>query len=308
MKTSSLAVMGAGSHNPGDPFHVKGHVFSDYHFSSYVAADTLITVVPRFSMRRVTCISGHYGPFSPNYPVEIPLWLALHLRQTDTCVITLPSYLSLSHLSDVVAREQRNDNTFEPLPFFFFEVAKNLCELAHEDVPNVAEVIRLVRELQSMRQRKLQQSMSIFEAEGTAMFIPGIRLTHIVSAELHYLRTSFAVVLRQACEMEQKRSQALRMIPVSALQPATTLMRSTATSTGADGLSERLEGDIRISLTSASPTIDLTPAVVGGDTDGPALEFPDSHSVTTLATSSTTVHEVPLGQPPVKKRRTLRQT
>ncbi|CCW69210.1 unnamed protein product [Phytomonas sp. Hart1] len=287
---------------------MRDHVFNDYHFSSYAATDTFVTVVPRFSMGRVPCIGGHYGPFSPNSPVEIPLWLALHLRQTDTCTITLPSYLRVGELSNVVARERISDNAFEPIPFHFFEIAKNLCEFAHEDVPNVAEVLRLVRELQSMRQRKLQQSMSLFEAEGSAMFTPGIKLTHIASAELHYLRTSFAVVLKQACEMEQKRSRTLRMLPVPALQPNNIHVQSTAASTAADGLPEHREGDVRRPSIFTALTMDSTSTMMGGDADGSAFEPQDPRSVATPAASSLNVPEAPLGQPPVKKRRTLRQT
>lgn len=41
-------------------------------------------------MDRVACIGGLYGPFEPNRPIAIPLWLALHMRQTDLCVFTLP--------------------------------------------------------------------------------------------------------------------------------------------------------------------------------------------------------------------------
>ncbi|KAH9598103.1 GINS subunit [Trypanosoma melophagium] len=186
----------------------KSDAFTVYHFASFAAMEVTVTMIPRFTMPRVsTAFGGRYGPFTPNHPVEVPLWLALHIRQTDTCTISPPPFLAVSFLRDVLEREKANDATFEALPFYFFEVVKQLCEgsAAAEDIPHVAEVVRLVAEVKATRRRKLQRSMAVFEAEGSPVFIPGIKLTNIVHHELEFLRVSFAVVLRQAAEMHRRR-------------------------------------------------------------------------------------------------------
>jgi len=41
---------------------------------------------------------GEYGPFRPNMPVEVPIWLALQLHKRGKCRIMPPSWLSISRL------------------------------------------------------------------------------------------------------------------------------------------------------------------------------------------------------------------
>lgn len=306
--------------------------FNDYHFSSFMAMEVPVTVVPRFSMDRVDCLGGNYGPFTPNYPLEVPLWLALHLRQTDTCTITAPPYLRVAYLRGVVEREQSSDSSFEPLPFYFYEVAKLMCGLRggseEEDVPHVAEVVRLVNDIKALRQRKLQQSMAVFEAEGSPMFIPGIKLTNIVSNELHYLRHSFAQVLRQACAMDQQRQSTTRLPTVASVAPTpvrpSTTLSGTSVSSSTRGGSPSSVYTATTTTTTVTATTTTTPAAGGRPsvedpfllTGGDATLTQTSTATASTATGTTAMTpstatariEVPLEPPVLKKRRTLRQT
>jgi len=42
--------------------------------------DTTVTIIPNFRMDAVPLVGGDVGPFQPNFPTEVPLWLALTLR------------------------------------------------------------------------------------------------------------------------------------------------------------------------------------------------------------------------------------
>lgn len=111
--------------------------FSPYHFLTFVALETPITIIPRFSMNAVPTLSRsakrrYFGPFSALYPVEVPLYLALYFRLTGTCTITLPSYLRRRFLRTVLQQEQQDQRNFQPLPFYFFEVAKKLLDVADQ--------------------------------------------------------------------------------------------------------------------------------------------------------------------------------
>lgn len=229
-------------------------VFTPYHFTAFVAMETPVTIIPRFSMDAIAVFGSSSsspsrrrrwcGPFVELYPIEVPLYLALHLRLTGTCTISLPSYLRLEHLQGVVEREQADDSNFEPLPFYFFETAKKLLEAVaggggegaggQVDGESVTEVMRLVREIHVIRQQKLQRSMAIFEGLGNAMSIPGIKLTNIAANELEFLRCSFAVVLYQAHRMEQLRTarvdRVLRVAPGGTTAPGATQGSSLAPS------------------------------------------------------------------------------
>uniref|UniRef100_A0A0A9ZGJ8 ATP synthase epsilon chain n=1 Tax=Lygus hesperus TaxID=30085 RepID=A0A0A9ZGJ8_LYGHE len=83
--------------------------------------------------------------------------------------------------------------------------------------------------------------MAIFEAEGAPMHIPGIKLTHIVSNEIHYLRGSFAKVLQQAYKMDRQRilhmpslaQDRLGVVPVITTRP---LLQSTSSTFSLDAM------------------------------------------------------------------------
>lgn len=310
--------------------------FNNYHVSSFMAMEVPATIVPRFVMDRVDCLGGSYGPFAPNYPIDVPLWLALYLRQTNTCAIQPPDYLRVEYLRDIIERERTNDQGFESLPFYFYEIAKKLTERCGgssgggggsddgDTIPHVVEVIRLVNEIHAMRQQKLKNLMAVFEAEGSPMFIPGVLLTNIVCHELHFLRASFGIVLQQAASMERQRQQLIRLPPVSAATPgrlSSTVGRTTLTS----GMSTARTTTTLSSTGTpggATTAMDLASKMGSGsfihegvaNSQGSALTAATSMTTAMAVTSdggsqpTATADVTPLAQPAVKKRRTLRQT
>lgn len=43
-------------------------------------------------------LQGDYGPFKANFPVTVPLWLAIYLYQRKQCRIQPPDWLKVDHL------------------------------------------------------------------------------------------------------------------------------------------------------------------------------------------------------------------
>ncbi|KAG5464270.1 hypothetical protein LSCM1_00451 [Leishmania martiniquensis] len=337
---------GGGGSNSGSVSLAFGSLaderaFSNYHMSSFMAMEVSTTIVPRFTMDRVDCLSGSYGPFAPNYPIDVPLWLALYFRQTDTCAIQPPDYLRVEYLRDVIERERTNDQGFESLPFYFYEIAKKLTERgggrgtggggnnggASDDgdtLPHVVEVIRLVNEIHAMRQQKLKNLMTVFEAEGSPMFIPGVLLTNIVCHELHFLRSSFGLVLQQAASMERQRQQLIRLPPVSIANPGR-LSSTVGGATRTSGVSNaRTTTTLALASTpdGAATAVDLSPHMDDDsfvrdratNSQGSVLADPASVTRAIAMTAgdgtppNAAADVMPLVQPAVKKRRTLRQT
>ncbi|RHW67837.1 GINS complex protein [Trypanosoma brucei equiperdum] len=288
--------------------------FTMYHFASFAAMEVTVTIVPRFTMPRIsTAFGGRYGPFTPNFPTDVPLWLALHIRQTDTCTIQPPPYVALPHLRQVLEREKENETTFEALPFYFFEVVKKLCEVsaAAEDVPHVAEVVRLVDEVRAVRRRKLQQSMSVFEAEGSPVFIPGIKLSNIVNHELQYLRTSFAIVLQQSADMKQRREQDIG----GPIESVPTPIRTSGTTLSYTPLSTAAAAEARLLDYAGTRSSDTHDSLSTSAAAEQAIFTPENTFTTDGAPSVAGATETgtasmseEISGPPVKKRRTLRQT
>ena len=79
------------SHSYSD-FNVKSRPEADMDPSEieFIAEKESITVVPNFSQDKIYLIGGDIGPFNPGLPVEIPLWLAVNLKQRQKCRIIPP--------------------------------------------------------------------------------------------------------------------------------------------------------------------------------------------------------------------------
>ncbi len=43
-------------------------------------------------------VQGEWGPFRPNFPVEVPLWLALALQKKKCCRIQIPAWMHVQNL------------------------------------------------------------------------------------------------------------------------------------------------------------------------------------------------------------------
>ncbi|RNF08628.1 GINS complex subunit 2 [Trypanosoma rangeli] len=314
---SAAAAAGVGS-SSGNNNSGGGSSFTAYHFASFAAMEVTVTMVPRFTMPRVsTAFGGRYGPFAPNYPVELPLWLALHIRQTDTCTIAPPPFTMIPYLRNVVEKEKENEATFEALPFYFFEVVKKLCEnsAAAEDVPHVAEVIRLVAEVKAIRRQKLLRSMSVFEADGSPVYIPGIKLTNIVNNELEYLRRSFAKVLQQAAEKKRRREQVIggAVEGTTPLRPSSGAPPTIASSSISATMDTRMSTHSGLGSSFSAGTVEDTPSAVATLRSAEQLPTPSEDLISTASWAGETTETLTpatesVMPPPLKKRRTLRQT
>ena len=80
----------------------------------FIAEKELVTVVPNFSESKLSLISvsmwtvrvvtiiiliqGDIGPFNPSMPVQVPVWLAINLKQKQRCRIQAPDWLNVGQL------------------------------------------------------------------------------------------------------------------------------------------------------------------------------------------------------------------
>lgn len=318
---------------------VESSVLTAHHFSLFAAMDTPVTIIPRFSMEAVPRLGVYsnsasdneqafFGPFHPHYPVEVPLYLALHFSLTSTCTIQLPKYLHHAFLSSVIEEEQADPNNFHPLPFYFFEVAVKLLEAGDRGVVtttlpdgsgesewskgsregSIAEAAQLIQQLRLVRRQKLQQSMRVLERSGSPMSIPGIKLTNIVSNELEYLQHTFALVLEQASHLDRERQRIVvpKVHGGRAQRGSTGLSTSSSVGGGptvsgsyvplpGDSVSLRGESTIEASsVQSMLPSL-LAPTGSSVSQSDNAEQHPSQSSASTM--------QAPL----VKKRRILRQ-
>lgn len=85
-----------------------------------------MTVIPSFKHVAFHFILGDFGPFRPQVPAKMPLWLAIRFKKRQQLRIQAPDWLTADSLTEALEYEKR-EVTFSPtLPFHFHEVASLL--------------------------------------------------------------------------------------------------------------------------------------------------------------------------------------
>ncbi|CUE64829.1 Hypothetical protein, putative [Bodo saltans] len=266
--------------------------FSLFEFSTYVAAEARVEMLPRFSLPKISLVSGSVGPFTTNYPIVVPLWLALYFRQTETCTLRPPAFLAKEYLEQLLQRECETESIFELLHFHFFEVAKLFFEHAQEDIPDCSHVMRLVPEIQARRREKMLRSISAFQDTTQSLHVPAMKVSNLVSTELHFLRSSFCRVLDAVSDLEIRGSVDFG--------PAVAMGGGMTSNVTPHRPSEGAATTIAGTEASSAARSEIASTVAGGDAgggdDGGAMEggvpTPDEQAAV---------------MPQLKKRRTLRQ-
>ena len=166
----------------GSPF------LTPYHLVDFAAQESLIEIVPQCSMPRLRFLSaGDIGPFTPNYPMLVPLWLALQLRASHLCTVTPPPLLaSVDLLQEAVKQEVADQKNFGAVAFHFFSIAKQLLRHAAADIPDSREVHRLIREWLDVRSQKLHRQLQ--GAFGDSLVHPLMSILNLTSVEVEAVR------------------------------------------------------------------------------------------------------------------------
>ncbi|XP_033626545.1 DNA replication complex GINS protein PSF2-like [Asterias rubens] len=128
----------------------------------FLAEKQLVTVVPNFSHDEVFLIGGSVGPFNAGLPVEVPLWMAVNLKQRQKCRIQPPDWMDIEKLKDK-KQEEKDSPIFQPMMNqHYMVVTKLLLSHATDDIPHADEVHTLVKDIWDLRMAKLRQSVDKF--------------------------------------------------------------------------------------------------------------------------------------------------
>lgn len=296
--------------------------FSAHHWSGFAAQQALVVILPRFTMRAVKGIASIYGPFYPNTPAQVPLWLALHLRETDTCTVVPPFFLSVAYLSEILTRETGDPDNYQPLPYYYYEISTQLLRVAKKDVPDVTEVIRLLSEVHVTRKQKLTKAISQFTRQNLA--VPGLTLTNLASFEIELLKNTVAPVFDSAERLEVRSQQmsaaeVIRPAPSSSTNDADVgglLSQQTTTTTTAVSATPHRNSEMgatTIAMTNATSSGGTRASTSGAEYPSPDGAERDLFGVDVENVDQTQPSQDTTGRPSTagsatapKKRRTLR--
>lgn len=66
----------------------------------------LVTIIPSFNFGQFHLISGSFGPFRAGLPNQVPLWLAVNLKQRQKCRIVNKEWMSVELLNEAKEKEK----------------------------------------------------------------------------------------------------------------------------------------------------------------------------------------------------------
>lgn len=111
----------------------------------FLAENQSIQIIPNFSHDRLYLICGEVGPFRPGIPVQIPLWMAINLKQRQKCRLTAPEWMNVDTLTKI-KEDEGQSKTFTPMPDEHYMVTTQLIlGAAPHDIANADEIRMLVK-------------------------------------------------------------------------------------------------------------------------------------------------------------------
>ncbi|XP_072373971.1 DNA replication complex GINS protein PSF2 isoform X1 [Scyliorhinus torazame] len=128
----------------------------------FIAEKQSVTIIPNFSLDKLYLITGDLGPFNPGLPVDVPVWLAINLKQRQKCRIVVPDWMDVEKLEQIKEQE-RKENTFTLMPNpHYMELTKLLLNHASDNIPKADEIRTLIKDTWDTRIAKLRLSADNF--------------------------------------------------------------------------------------------------------------------------------------------------
>lgn len=72
----------------------------------FLAEKKLVSIIPTFNNNVIHLISGDIGPFRASLPVNVPLWIAVNLKQQQKCKIQPPDWMDVDKLEELKEEEK----------------------------------------------------------------------------------------------------------------------------------------------------------------------------------------------------------
>ncbi|XP_020893309.1 DNA replication complex GINS protein PSF2 [Exaiptasia diaphana] len=164
----------------------------------FLAEKEHVTILPNFTEKKIFLIGGDIGPFNASLPVDVPLWIAINLKQRKKCRIQAPDWMEIDKLKELKEEETKEEYFIRMPSNFYMEIATLLLNCATDDIPHADEVRTLIKDIWDIRIAKLRKSIDLMISQQavharlddlTLMEINTVRLLLTKSLDhLHTLR------------------------------------------------------------------------------------------------------------------------
>ncbi|CDK27612.1 unnamed protein product [Kuraishia capsulata CBS 1993] len=127
---------------------------------NFLAENEMITILPRYSLDKLQLIGTRIPALRPMKREQVPIWLAIILKNQDKCNIVMPQWLTVRQLKAFYDQEVKNSDRFAQLPWHWIEISKALLEKASDDMPDKPHEIRtIIQDLREIRQLKARKGL-----------------------------------------------------------------------------------------------------------------------------------------------------
>lgn len=72
----------------------------------FIGESRTISIIPNFNSGTIHLLSGSVGPFKAGTALNVPLWLAISLKQQQKCRIICPDWMELEKLDEIKENEK----------------------------------------------------------------------------------------------------------------------------------------------------------------------------------------------------------
>eukprot|EP00267_Zea_mays_P051777 XP_020404770.1 DNA replication complex GINS protein PSF2 [Zea mays] len=120
---------------------------------------------------------GDFGPFFPQIPTKVPLWLAVALKKRSKCTIRTPDWMT------VLEAEGESPREFQPLPFHYIEISKVLFDHAGDDISDAYLVRSLIEDIRDVRFHKVKNGLETISGRTYA-----VKLKNLSAMEVNIVR------------------------------------------------------------------------------------------------------------------------
>ena len=105
----------------------------------FMAENSIVTISPTVSLSEgggegFQFLCGRFGPLAAGVHAQVPLWLALTLKESKKARLVMPEWMREVNLRAAIAYEETEKASFCPaIPFHYIEVAEMLLRAAEDD-------------------------------------------------------------------------------------------------------------------------------------------------------------------------------
>ncbi|XP_026489951.1 probable DNA replication complex GINS protein PSF2 [Vanessa tameamea] len=156
-----------------DPFEIE-----------FIGENRIVSIIPNFSHDKIFLICGEFGPFRAGLPMNVPLWLAVMLKQKQKCRMVPPDWMDIEAL-ETIKEEEKISRFFTKMPHEHYMIeAKLILGVAAEDIPRAAEIKTIIKDIWDIRMSKLRTSMDALMKSGGSYG----RLDHLTMMEINSVK------------------------------------------------------------------------------------------------------------------------